>query len=72
MTLIIHIYSVLGMDPTVYQLACVCEVLFKSPVSVLQLMALTCKEPVDKDEVIKSLSVLAEYYEIVFIILCLI
>jgi hypothetical protein len=47
------IYSVLGVDPTVYQLACVCEVLFKSPVSVLQLMALTCRESLDKDKVIR-------------------
>jgi hypothetical protein len=51
MTLIIHIHSVLGMDPAVYQLACICELLFKSPVNVLQLMALTCREPVDKDKV---------------------
>jgi hypothetical protein len=40
------------MDPTAYLLRYVCEVLFKSPVSVVQLMALTCKEPVDKDKVI--------------------
>jgi hypothetical protein len=53
MTWIIHIYSVLGMDPTVYQLACVCEALFKSPASVLQLMALAYREPVDKDKVIR-------------------